>query len=745
MSVFTEEAQDGARTISLETGHWAKQAHGSVVYRCGDLTLLATVCAEKEAREGQDFFPLTVDYRERYYAAGRIPGGYFKRETRPAEHETLLSRMIDRPIRPLFPTGYFSEVQLLVSVLSYDSGTSIEGHAITAASAALMVSDIPFQGPIAGVVIGKVDGEFVVDPGEQERKKSDLDLIVAGSRAALTMIEGGASEYTNEQMLEALEFAHKAIQKKLDLQEQIAKKANVTKRELALRLPDPALMKEVREFAFEKLKVANRSSDKAERGNQISEVNKATLVHFEQVLTERGAAKIEQSLKDIKNELHELEFEVVRGLLFEEGIRADGRRPDEIRDIAVEVDVLPGAHGSSVFTRGQTQALGVVTLGTASDNQRYETLAGQDVKNFMLHYNFPPYSVGEVKRMMGPGRREIGHGHLAYRALKYVFPQEASSFPYVVRVVAEILESNGSSSMATVCSGSLAMMCAGVPLNGSVSGIAMGLMTGETPDQFVILSDIAGIEDHFGDMDFKVAGTAKGITAFQLDLKLKGISIDLLRQALTQAEKGRLHILSKMDAVLNESRPSTPANAPQITQIQIDSDRIGELIGPGGRIIRAIIEQSGADISVEDDGKVSISSLNMESNQKAQKLIEDIFREVEEGEAYEGTVRRIADFGAFVELFPGKEGLLHISKMSTERVSSVSDHFKEGDRVPVVVAGVDRMGRIDLIHADVHKAGGPVGSNGRGGDRDRGRGGDRDRGRGGDRDRGRSGGGRPRR
>ncbi|MCR9143335.1 MAG: polyribonucleotide nucleotidyltransferase [bacterium] len=731
MPGYKKSVEIDSRTISIETGNWAKQAHGSVVYRSGNLVLLATVCADREAREGQDFFPLTVDYREKFYAAGRIPGGYFKRENRPADHETLMSRMIDRPIRPLFPTGYFSEVQLLITMLSADEGTSVEGHALTAASAAIACSDIPFHGPIAGVVVARIDGKLVADPALADRERGDLELIVAGSENAITMIEGGANEFTNEQMLEALQFAHDNIKKKLSFQTELGDATGVTKRELSLRLPDEALMKEVREFAFEKLKAANQNTDKIARGNQIREVNKETVAHFEEKLIAAGVekGKLEQSKKDIKHELHEIEYEVVRNNIFENNKRSDGRAPDEIRDISVELDVLPGAHGSAVFTRGQTQALGVLTLGTGSDGQRYETVFGQQQKNFLLHYNFPPYSVGEVKRMMGPGRREIGHGNLAWRALSAVLPAQ-EEFPYVIRLVAEIMESNGSSSMATVCSGSLAMMAGGVPVKAPVSGIAMGMFTSED-GKYSILSDIAGIEDHFGDMDFKVAGTEKGITAFQLDLKLTGITIERLREALDQAEKGRMHILNKMNEALNATRENLAPSAPRIKTIKIDQDRIGELIGPGGKIIRAIIEKTGADISVEDDGSVSIASPNQSSLDAAQVMVEDIFRELNEGDSYDGVVKRIAEFGAFVELFPGKEGLLHVSKMSEERVSSVSAIYKEGDIIPVVVMGVDRQGRVDLIHKDLHGKPGFSSRGGGGGDR----GGDRG-GRGGDRGRG---------
>ena len=701
MSIVTEEIKSNNQTISLETGNWAKQAHGSVVYRSGKLVLLATVCAEKEAKDGQDFFPLTVDYREKFYAAGRVPGGYFKREARPAEHETLMSRLIDRPCRPLFPEGYFCEVQLLITLLSFDPEQAVEGHAITAASAALLASDIPWGGPIAGVLVGRVDGNFIADPDNQMREKSDLDLLVAGSKDAITMIEGSASEYTNDEMFAALDFAHKAIAHKLEVQEKFSKSVGVTKRELQLRLPDKELMQAVHDFSYTKMQEANQTKGKVERNESINAVYNETIEHFSQKLEATGENEkdIEKKIKTIKKELHNVEYLAIRSLIFEKGLRADGRKLEEIRNISVEMDPLPSAHGSAVFTRGQTQSLGVVTLGTKMDNQRYETLEGLKLKTFMLHYNFPPFSTGEAKRIMGPGRRELGHGNLALRALKEVLPKEAD-FPYVIRIVSEILEANGSTSMATVCSGSLAMMASGIPVKGPVSGIAMGLMSDDKGNN-AILSDIAGLEDHFGDMDLKVAGTQKGITAFQLDLKINGIQLDLLRKALEQSEKGRLHILGEMNKVCDKARDSIPEGAPRIHSISIDPTRIGELIGPGGRIIRDIIERSGAEVNVEDDGKVTIASTSAQGNAVAEKMITDIFRDVKEGDSYEGIVKRIVEFGAFIELFPGKEGLLHISKMSSKRINAVSDLFNEGDKVPVIVLGIDRMGRIDLCHKDL--------------------------------------------
>lgn len=695
MSQTTASIRWNDQDLSIETGNWAKQAHGAVVYRHGSLVLLATVCADKEAREGQDFFPLTVDYREKAYSVGKIPGGYIKRESRPGEHETLLSRLIDRPLRPLFPEGYLCEVQLLVTVLSADPTKAIEGHAITAASAALSASDIPILGPVAGVVVGRKDGQFVVDPDLTVIEEGELELIVAGTKDAVMMIEGAANEVSAEYFIEAIDFAHQKIKEKLVLQEQLIAKLNLTKREVQLRKPDEELRASVKEFALEKLRVANRASVKQSRSEAIDAVNKEAIEFVRQKLANDSSRDLEASIKEIKGYLHELEYIVVRDLIFSEGIRADGRKTDEIRDISTEVDVLPSVHGSAVFTRGQTQSLGVVTLGTGDDYQRVEYLSGEHQKHFMLHYNFPPFSTGEIKRIGSPGRREIGHGNLAERALRAVIPTK-DSFPYVIRIVSEILESNGSSSMATVCSGSMAMMTAGVPIKGQVAGIAMGLIMGDN-NKYVILSDIAGLEDHFGDMDFKVAGTEKGITAFQLDIKVAGLSVEILRNALAQADRGRLHILSKMNDGIKNPRPSVPENAPLVLTIQISPDRIGELIGPGGKVIRSIIEKSKSEINVEDDGSVTIAAMNKDQAEHAKRLIEEIFREVEVGQSYTGPVKRVTDFGAFVELFPGKDGLLHISKMSRTRIQSVRDVMDVGDEVTVSVIGVDALGKVNLI------------------------------------------------
>lgn len=678
--------------ISIESGNWAKQADGSVVYRTGNLVMLATVCAVDESKEGQDFFPLTCEYTEKMYSVGRIPGGYIKRESKPSEYEVLLSRIIDRPIRPMFPEGYFCEVQLIVTVLSADKNISTQGHAINAASAALMVSNIPFHGPLAGVRVGRIDGKLIYNPENDQIAKSDMDIIVAGTVDSIVMIEGECKELSNHDLLDALKFAHEYIKANVNFQSEFAKIVNNPKKEIKLKVKDEALFKKVRDYSIEKISTANRNSDKQARSKGISDANAETVAYFkEQNLTDL-------EIKDVKNFLHEVEAEVVRDLIFKEGLRADGRKLEEVRDISCELNVLPGAHGSAVFTRGQTQSLGVVTLGTVADNQRYETIEGQKEKNFMLHYNFPAFSVGEVKRSGSPGRREIGHGNLAERALKAVLPK-FTEFPYVIRLVSEILESNGSSSMASVCSGSLAMMSGGVPIKAAVSGVAMGLITSPNKE-FAILTDIAGIEDHFGDMDFKLAGTRKGITAFQMDLKITGVGLDVLEKAIAQAERGRTHILNEMEKSITQSAAELSKTAPRITIKMIPKDRIGELIGPGGKNIRSIIEQSKADINIDDDGKVTISSPDAESSKKALDIIEGMFAEVEVGKIYEGKVKRITDFGAFVEILPGKEGLCHISKLDSKRVNAVRDVISEGEIIRVKVLGVDRQGKMDLSRKD---------------------------------------------
>ncbi|MCB1142874.1 MAG: polyribonucleotide nucleotidyltransferase [Leptospiraceae bacterium] len=683
----------GNESIEIETGKWAKQADGSVVYRNGNLVLLATVCATSESREGQDFFPLTVEYTEKMYSVGRFPGGYIKRESKPSEHEVLTSRLIDRPIRPMFPEGYFCEVQIMVQVLSSDKTISIAGHALNAASAALMSSDIPFSGPLAAVRVGRIDGQYKINPSVQEMINSDMDLILAGDETSIVMIEGEARELTNKELLDGLKFGHDAIIEFVKMQKEFSALVNKPKREVNLRKMDPGLVQKVRDFALENLSKANLNDDKQTRSKEIKEINDKTIEHF------KSENCSDEEIKSIKNYLHELEAEVVRELIFKKGIRYDGRKLDEVRPISVETNVLPGAHGSAVFTRGQTQSLGVMTLGSISDNQRYENLEGAKEKTFMLHYNFPAFSVGEVRKNTGPGRREIGHGNLAERALKNMVPK-FQEFPYVIRLVSEILESNGSSSMASVCSGSLAMMSGGVPMKSSVAGVAMGLITSDDKKDFAVLTDIAGIEDHFGDMDFKLAGTRTGITAFQMDLKITGIGFDILEKVFLQAEAGRNHILDEMEKSISSSVKELSTNAPRITIKSIPKERIGELIGPGGKTIRSIIEQSKADINIDDEGNVTIASPDLESSNKAISIIDSLFEEIEIGKIYQGKVKRIADFGAFVEILPGKEGLVHISKLDSKRVNSVRDIVKEGEIIPVKVLGLDRTGKIDLSRKD---------------------------------------------
>jgi polyribonucleotide nucleotidyltransferase len=689
---YTYTTQLDNQEVSIETGNWAKQADGSVVYRTGNLVLLATVCATEDSREGQDFFPLTVEYVEKMYSVGRIPGGYIKREAKPSEQEILMSRIIDRPIRPLFPDGYFCEVQLIITVLSADKKISVAGHALNAASCALAVSDIPFSSPIGGVRVGRIKGNLVLNPSNDDMHDSDLDMVVAGTSSSIVMIEGEAKELSNEELIEALSLAHGYIQKVVQAQEEIVQKLGVTKRELKLKVIAPELKAEIRNLCFDKLNVSNRNPDKQARSSDINQINQEVIEYY------KNKEASDEVLKDVKHYLHELEAEVVRDLIFKEGVRPDGRKLDEIRQISCELEVLPGAHGSAVFTRGQTQSLGIMTLGTGTDNQKYENIEGQKEKQFMLHYNFPAFSVGEVKKSLGPGRREIGHGNLAERSLKAVLPK-FSDFPYVIRLVSEILESNGSSSMASVCSGTLALMSGGVPIKSPVAGIAMGLITGEN-NQYAILSDIAGIEDHFGDMDFKVAGTEKGITAFQMDLKVNGVGLDLLQTAFQKAEMGRKHILGEMFKSIPKVAAELADNAPRITVKMIPKDRIGELIGPGGKNIRSIIEQSKAEINVDDEGRVTIASVDASSSQKALELIEGMFAEIEIGKIYEGKVKRIADFGAFVEILPGKEGLCHISKLDHKRVANVRDIVKEGDIIKVKVLGLDKTGKIDLSRRD---------------------------------------------
>ena len=698
--LIKEELQVGNEPYSIETGKWARQAGGSVVLRWGKHVVMSNATCATEAKEGQNFFPLTVEYREKFYSTGKIPGGFFKREARPTEKEVLTARLTDRPIRPLFPKNFLNELQVFVTLLSADTNKPTQIHAITAASASLMISEVPFFGPVAGVQVGRVDGNFVLFPSNEDLAKSDINLLLAGTQDAVTMIEGSANEASEDDMLAAVEFGHDEIKKLCQIQISLKEKAGKP----TMEVPEPEDLSELKAVvhtkAYDKLLEASNTEGKQNRDEAVSAAKEAILAEFEAESEGKFETEDERDkhLAQVKSQIKEIEVDVVRDQIFDKGLRADGRKLDEIRDISVEAGVLPATHGSAVFTRGETQALGVVTLGTASSAQIIDDIEGESKSSFYLHYNFPPYSVGEVRRYPGPGRREIGHGKLAENALRSVLPQ-GDSFPYVIRIVSEIMESNGSSSMASVCVGALSMMDAGVPIKAPVAGIAMGLIS--KGDQFAVLSDIAGLEDHFGDMDFKVAGTEKGITAFQLDLKITGIGSDIMKKALSQAKEGRLHILGKMTEVLPSHRGDLSPNAPRLLSLRIDKDRIGELIGPGGKNIKMLTEKTGAEILIDDEGLVTIASVEGSSALKAKEMIERQFEEAEIGKIYEGKVKRITDFGAFIEIIPGKDGLCHISKLANRRVEKVTDVLQEGEIVKVKVDGIDRMGKISLTIKDL--------------------------------------------
>lgn len=679
---------DGKKII-IETGKLAKQADGAVTVRLGDSMILATVVAAKSLKEGIDFFPLTVEYRERSAAAGRFPGGYIKREGRPKEKEILASRLVDRPLRPLFPDDFYYEVQVIIQVLSADGENDPDMLAIIGASAALAISGIPFSGPLGAVRVGKIDGEYLVNMTYAEMPQSELELVVAGTEKAIIMIEGASREVSEEVMLEALNFAHERIQL---ISRGIAKLKEKVGKETMVYTPlkvDDALLSRMKELTEKALSLAIHIKGKNERDNKISEIKKEALAKIAEEFPETASKLIDQAFYLINKKL--VRNEVLKGK------RSDGRGVRDIRSITCEVGLLPQTHGSALFTRGETQALVSATLGGERDAQRYETLLGDESKNFMLFYNFPPFSVGEVKRMASPGRREIGHGALAERSLLAVLPK-AEDFPYTIGLISDILESNGSSSMASVCGGTLALMDCGVPITSPVAGIAMGLILEN--GNATILSDILGSEDALGDMDFKVAGTTKGITGFQLDIKIEGITPEIMKQALAQAKEGRLHILNIMRQAIEAPRETVAAHAPKIFILQINPDKIGALIGPGGKNIKKIIEETGCDINIEDDGKVAIVAPNQEKADQAIKSVEGLTKDVEVGEFYEGVVKNVVDFGAFVEILPGKEGLVHISKLANERVNQVSDVCKVGDTMRVKVMQIDERGRINLSRKD---------------------------------------------
>jgi polyribonucleotide nucleotidyltransferase len=670
----------GGKSIHFETGKLAKQAHGSCIVRIGDNVVLATACANPDPREGIDFFPLTVDYREYTYAAGRIPGGFIKREGRPSEREILTSRQIDRPIRPLFPEGFRCETQVIAMVLSADTENDPDVAGINGASVALSVSDIPFHGPIGAIRVGQVDGNFVINPTYDEQRSGKLNLMVVGTADGIVMIESGAKEVSEETVVQGIEFGHEQIKKICAAISDLAKKVGKPKRTVEPVVIDEAYLSQLRS------KLGNRLLD---------------AVNTEKHPKNESYALIKQLKDEIKSALPEDDeagrkkvgkyFDLLREQIFREQVikdrrRPDGRKFDQIRDIWIEVGVLPRTHGSAIFTRGETQALVTTTLGTGEDMQRLEAFEGEARKRFMLHYNFPPFSVGEVAFLRGAGRREIGHGALAERALYGVLPSQ-EDWPYAMRVVSDILESNGSSSMATVCGASLSMMDAGVPLKASVAGVAMGLV--KEDNDYAILTDIAGAEDHYGDMDFKVAGTREGITALQMDIKVMGITPQIMREALEQARHGRLFILDKMNEVIAEPRTTISEFAPRFYTLQIPTDKIRDLIGPGGKVIRGIIEQTGVKIDVEDTGKVNVSSSDQVAAAKALQMIGDITATAEVGKTYLGKVTRLADFGAFVEIIPGTDGLLHISEVAEHRINDVRDELKEGDQVLVKVLSVE--------------------------------------------------------
>ncbi|MFN8063008.1 MAG: polyribonucleotide nucleotidyltransferase [Vicinamibacterales bacterium] len=685
--MFKREITIGGRSLSIETGRLARQADGAVVVRHGDTMVLCTACAASTSREGIDFLPLTVDYRENTYASGRIPGGFFKREGKPTEKEVLTSRLIDRPLRPLFPAGWTSETQVVAMVVSADAENDSDVLAVTGAGAAVALSKIPFGKTLAAVRVGLVDGETIVNPTYEQRRRSKLDLVVAGTASAIMMVESGAQEVTEEQMLHALETGHAAIKQIVALIDELAAAAGKTKLTIAAKPVDEALRKHVHDTALGPLTEAMRMKDKLANYAQVDVVHANLLASLP---ADDGAKRSAAS-----GFFSELKETVLRNEVLDRRHRLDGRQFDEIRPITIEVSALPRTHGSAIFTRGETQALVTATLGTAEDQQKIELVDGESYKRFMLHYNFPPFSVGEVKFLRGPGRREVGHGALAERALAPVVPSE-EQFPYTVRVVSDILESNGSSSMASVCGGSLAMMDAGVPLKAPVAGVAMGLIMDEASGKYAVLSDIAGAEDHYGDMDFKVAGTAGGITALQMDIKVTGITTAIMREALEQARRGRLFILAKMQETLATHRTGISAHAPRIVSIKIPVDKIRDVIGPGGKMIRSIIDRTGVKIDVEDDGRVNVASSDEASAQRAITMIQELTATPELNKTYLGKVQRITDFGAFVEVLPGVDGLLHVSEIASYRVKDVRDELKEGEQILVKVINVDPSGKIRL-------------------------------------------------
>jgi len=680
------ELKIGEGTLIFETGKIARQANGSVLVRYEGSAVLATACSSKNDAKSLDYLPLTVNYIEKYYAAGKIPGGFFKREGRPSDKEILVSRLIDRPIRPLFPKGYQREIQVLVTTMSTDQIHPPDVLAMNGASLALGLSDIPLQKLIGAVRVGLMGDEYIVNPTFSQKEECRLELVVAGTDEAIVMVEGGGKEVTEEELLGGIKFAESYIKDIIRVQQELIDRMGKDKVAVAEEQIDEAMIQEVRKVAFPLYEKACFIPEKLKRQTAVEEAGEKTI--------QKVSEKFGEELPGyVYNELEEIEREIVRSSILKDGRRTDNRGPKDIRPIAIELDIFPRTHGSALFTRGETQSIAITSLGTVTDEQRYDNIEGEGTKAFMLHYNFPPFSVGEVGNRLGPGRREIGHGHLAERAIDAVMPSK-EEFPYTVRVVSEITESNGSSSMASVCSGTLSLLSAGVPIKDSVAGVAMGLVIEN--GKYAILTDILGTEDHLGDMDFKVAGTRRGITAFQMDVKVSGISTQIMREALEQAREGRFFILDEMAKVIQKPVDSISSFAPKILTLKIPQDKIGTVIGPAGKTIRSIIEKTGANVWVEDDGVVTVSSKGEGDAQAAYDMVKQLTDEVEVGKVYEGEVKRIMDFGAFIEVLPGKEGLCHISQLEHRHVNKVSDILKVGDRVKVKVTEIDALGRINL-------------------------------------------------
>ena len=683
------EYEMGGRTLAITIGKVAEQANGACIVRYGDTVVLVTATASKEPREGIDFFPLSVDFEERLYSVGKIPGGFIKREGRPSEKAILTSRLIDRPIRPLFPKGYRNDVQVIATVLSTEQDCTPDIVAMIGSSIALTISDIPFSGPTASVSVGLIDGEFILNPTSDERDTSDLHLIVSGTSEAVMMVEAGANEVPEKIMLESIMFAHEEIKNICKFIEKIKKEVGKEKQEYHVFIADEEIEKEVRNFTTDKLIEAIQTKDKQEREENMDNVKEEVYEYFLEKYPENG--------KDISEVIQDMTKEEVRKMILEQGIRPDNRKIDEIRPISCDVGLLPRTHGSGLFTRGQTQVLTVATLGASSDVQIIDGIDETESKRYMHHYNFPPYSVGDTRFLRGPGRREIGHGALAERALAPVIPSY-EDFPYTIRLVSEVLSSNGSSSQASVCGSTLALLDAGVPIMAPVAGIAMGLMKSE--DKVTILTDIQGMEDFLGDMDFKVAGTEKGITAIQMDIKIGGIGRDILQEALDRARNGRLFILNKMLEVISEPRSELSTYAPRIFTMEVHPDKIRDVIGPGGKMINKIIDETGVKIDIDDDGKVTIAAVDVDMGNKAIDMIDMVTKDVEVGEMYLGKVTRIVPFGAFVEILNGKEGLVHISNIAWERINKVEDVLSVNDEILVKVTEIDKQGRINLSRKD---------------------------------------------